>query len=234
VVGARTVVVVGGTVVVEAGKVVVVVGATTVVVFGLVLRAACSREFSTSRACSCLVSEAMVAVSLLLPTVGGSVVGTCPSCDWITLAAALMSCLALTGFLADNARLASPSCRSASTSCAGMCTLAGFGCSRAPISAPPPTAPTRSVVAAATSSLARLCRRTARTADAAALTSAAPPEGNGGRGSAVLRLPAKAARPATGPPGPDATGRDEALSIASSRASANARSSGPGSSCITA
>jgi len=118
VVGAGTVVVVGAEVVVVAGM--VVVGATMTLIFGFALRAAWSREFSASSVCSCLVSEAIVDVSLLLPTEAGIVVGTCPACDWITLAAALMSCLALTGFFAVNARVASPSWRSANTSCAGI------------------------------------------------------------------------------------------------------------------
>lgn len=118
VVGAGTVVVVGAEVVVVAG--VVVVGATMTLIFGFALRAAWSREFSASSVWSCLVSEAIVDDSLLLPTEAGIVVGTCPSWDWITLAAALISSLALTGFLAVNARVASPSCRSASTNWAGI------------------------------------------------------------------------------------------------------------------
>jgi hypothetical protein len=156
-----TVVVVEGSVVVVGGNVVaatvtVVGGTTTLIIFGFELSAAWSREFSAARTWSCRVRAEMVAVSLLSPTVGGRVVGTCPSWDWMTRAAALMSCLALTGFLAESARLACPSCFSASTSWAGTRTPARLGCSRAPMSAPPAIAPTRSIVAAATSNLARL------------------------------------------------------------------------------
>ena len=88
------------------GAVTVVGGTTTLIIFGFELSVAWSREFSAARTWSCRVSAEMVAVSLLLPTVGGRVVGTCPSWDWMTRAAALMSCLALTGFLAESARLA--------------------------------------------------------------------------------------------------------------------------------